>query len=82
MERLRARFPHTLALRFAPIGAEQQAIRVATTGRSAHDVALDFVAHVRGAAATDAEAELLRQALDCCSEDPDLVPARDAVVSG
>ncbi len=51
-----------------------------TTGRSAHDVALDFVAHVRGAPATDAESELLREALECCSEDPDLVAARDAVV--
>ena len=56
---------------------------MATTGRSAHDVALDFVAHVRGgAAATDAESDLLREALECCSEDPDLVAARDAVVSG
>jgi len=82
MERLRVRFPHALALRFAPSGGEQPAIRPATAGRSAHDVALDFVAHVRGAPATDGEADLLREALECCSEDPDLVATRDAVVSG
>ncbi len=83
MERLRARFPHALALRFAPSGGETQPARVTTTGRSAHDVALDFVAHVRGGAvATEAESDLLREALECCSEDPDLVAARDAVVSG
>ena len=81
MERLRTRFPHALALRFAPIGGELEPAPANTTGRSAHDVALDFVAHVRGSAATDAESELLREALECCSEDPDLVAARDAVVS-
>jgi exonuclease SbcD len=83
MERLRARFPHALALRFQPSDGEQQPAHVAATGRSAHDVALDFVTHVRGgAAATAAESGLLRKALECCSEDPDLVAARDAVVSG
>ena len=29
-----------------------------------------------------AESELLRTALECCSEDPDLVPGHDSVVSG
>ncbi len=82
MERLRTRFPHALALRFAPRGGEQEPSRVATTGRSAHEVALDFVSHVRGAPATAEEADLLRQALECCSDDPDLVPSRDAVVTG
>lgn len=82
MERLRGRFPHALALRFAPSDALTDLPRVATAGRSAHDVALDFVTHVRGAPATDAESALLREALECCSEDPDLVPGRDAVVSG
>ncbi len=72
MERLRARFPHALALRFAPRGGEREQVPVVTAGRSAHDVALDFVAHVRGAPATDAESDLLRAALECCSEDPDL----------
>jgi exonuclease SbcD len=82
MERLRMRFPHALALRFAPPGGEREPARVSTTGRSAHEVALDFVAHVRGAPASDVESALLREALECCSEDPDLVAARDAVVTG
>src|SRR3954447_22599875 len=83
MERLRARFPHALALRFSPAGGEQEPARMSIRGRSAHDVTLEFVTHVRGgAAATDAESDLLREALECCSDDPDLVVARDAVVSG
>ena len=81
MERLRARFPHALVLNFAPVGGHATPARPATQGRSAHEVSLDFVQHVRGAAATDEEADLLREALECCSEDPDLVPG-DAVVSG
>ncbi len=81
MERLRARFPHALALHFAPTGSDEPAPRVATAGRSAHDVALDFVTHVRGTPATGAESALLRDALDCCSEDPDLRAAQDAVVT-
>jgi DNA repair protein SbcD/Mre11 len=82
MERLRTRFPHALALRFAPPAGELEPTPANTTGRSAHDVALDFVAHVRGAAATEAESDLLREALECCSEDPDLVATRDSLVSG
>ena len=82
MERLRVRFPHTLALRFAPEGGEPTPARTPMMGRGAHDVARDFVAHVRGVEATEEESLLLRDALDCCVEDPDLVPARDAVVSG
>src|ERR1700712_1193055 len=63
MERLRVRFPHALALRFAPSGGDETPARTATTGRSGHDVALDFVTHVRGgAAATAAESDLLREA--------------------
>ncbi len=80
MERLRARFPHALALRFAPVGGEDLPARTPVVGRGAHDIARDFVAHVRGVEATEEESLLLREALDCCGEDPDLVPARDAVV--
>ncbi len=72
MERLRARFPHALALRFEPRGGECEQTRVSTAGRSAHEVALDFVGHVRGTRATGAESDLLRDALECCPEDPDL----------
>ena len=82
MDRLRARFPHALALRFAPRGGEQEPPRLSTAGRSAHDITQDFVTHVRGVPATDSESDLLRTALECCSEDPDLVAGRDAVVSG
>ena len=80
MERLRTRFPHTVALRFAPVGGVDVPGRPATCGKSGHEIALDFVAHVRGAPASAAESELLATALECCSEDPDLVVERDAVV--
>jgi exonuclease SbcD len=82
MERLRVRFPHTVALRFAPPGGEETRTRPATSGRSAHQIALDFVGHVRGTPASAEESALLHTALECCSEDPDLVAHRDAVVSG
>lgn len=82
MERLRERFPHALALRFAPEGGEKTERRPTTHGLTEHEIALDFVRHVRGSEATPREAELLRSALECCSEDADLVPARDAVVDG
>jgi exonuclease SbcD len=82
MERLRVRFPHTVALRFAPPGGEETRTRPATSGRSAHQISLDFVGHVRGTPASAEESALLRTALECCSEDPDLVAHRDAVVSG
>jgi exonuclease SbcD len=82
MERLRTRFPHALALRFAPLGGEQPRDRPATFGKSAHEVSLDFVRHVRGTPAGPEESDLLRTALECCSEDPDLVAGLDAVVSG
>ncbi len=82
MERLRVRFPHALALRFAPVGGEAAAARPATVGKSAHDISLDFVSHVRGTPASDDESDLLRTALECCSEDADLAVHLDAVVSG
>jgi exonuclease SbcD len=81
MERLRVRFPHALALRFAPIGGEDAGPRPAAPGRSAHDIALEFVSHVRGTPATPAESKLLQTALECCTDDPDLVVQQDAWVS-
>ena len=73
MERLRARFPHALALRFAPEGGVPSTRRpVPVEGRSAHAVALDFVDHVRGEPAGEAESALLREAFECCGEDRDL----------
>jgi exonuclease SbcD len=74
MDRLRARFPHALALRFAPAGGEPRAVRVPSEGVSAHAIALAFVDHVRGGPATEAEAALLDEALTCCPDDHDLVP--------
>jgi DNA repair protein SbcD/Mre11 len=74
MDRLRARFPHALALRFAPVGGERRAVRVSTEGKSAHEIALGFVEHVRGGPATEVEAALLGEALECCPDDQDLLP--------
>jgi exonuclease SbcD len=76
MDRLRGRFPHALALRFAPEGGDPAPSRTVSAGKGAHEISLDFVALVRGAAASDAESALLREALDCCPEDPDLVVER------
>ncbi len=81
MERLRARFPHAVALRFAPAGGDRAPERVPTAGKSAHEITLDFVDHVRGVAATEAEEALLRDALECCPDDRDLLPERLAAVA-
>jgi exonuclease SbcD len=72
MERLRARFPHTLVLTFAPPSGGATSAPVARThGRSDHDIALDFVAELRGTPATGAEAALLLDACDGCARDPE-----------
>lgn len=79
MERLRARFPHTLVLGFAPPeGASPSSPRARTAGRTDHEITLDFVADLRGTPATDAEAALLLDACDGCTDDPD----RDLLVGG
>jgi exonuclease SbcD len=79
MERLRARFPHALVLGFAPAsGQASDAPRARTAGRSDHDITLDFVRELRGAAASDEEASLLLAACDACGEDPDV----DTVLTG
>jgi exonuclease SbcD len=73
MDRLRARFPHTLVLGFAPVGGATSTTPAArAAGRSDHEVALDFIEALRGAPATPAEASLLREAVDACCEDTDL----------
>jgi exonuclease SbcD len=71
MARLQERFPHTVALQFAPAGGPARAERVPLEGRSDHAIAVDFVAAVRGAPATDPESALLRAACDACAGDPD-----------
>ena len=81
MTRLRERFPHALALHFEPSTPPPgQAPAARATGRSDHDIALDFVADLRGTPATPAEAALLRDAVDACCDDPDLEPTAPAVV--
>ncbi|MBB6625763.1 exonuclease SbcCD subunit D [Nocardioides sp. KIGAM211] len=73
MDRLRSRFPHALVLGFEPASGAPGGVPAARVqGRSDHEIALDFVAEMRGSAATDDEALLLREAFDACCEDPDL----------
>jgi exonuclease SbcD len=72
MERLRERFPHTLVLAFAPAGEPvPSVVGQPARGRTDHEVALDFVAAMRGAPADDRESALLLEACDACAEDPD-----------
>ena len=73
MERLRARFPHTLVLAFEPAHPLPDAAPTARPrGQSDHEITLDFVADLRGVPASDAEAALLLAACDGCVEDPDV----------
>jgi DNA repair protein SbcD/Mre11 len=72
MERLRARFPHALVLTFAPAGDPSAGLLTAApSGRSDHQVALDFVHEMRGTPATDDESALLLTACDACCDDPE-----------
>jgi len=72
MDQLRRRFPHTLVLAFEPTHPrEAGAPAPRTQGLTDHEIALGFVADLRGAPATEAESTVLRQACDACCEDPD-----------
>ena len=73
MERLRARFPHTLILSFEPAGGAAAGVPASRslTGRSDHAIALDFVRDVRGTPATAAEAALLLDACAACRHGSD-----------
>lgn len=64
MDRLRARFPHTLALSFEPTGPQAKVEQVRLSGRPEAEVALDFVREVRGEPAAPDEEDLLRQAIE------------------
>ncbi|MFF0246046.1 exonuclease SbcCD subunit D [Streptosporangium sandarakinum] len=67
MERLRARFEHTLALSFEPEGGVRETVaRPRLAGRPEIEVALDFVREVRGEAADDDETRLLQEAVEAC----------------
>jgi len=71
MDRLLERFPHTLALLFEPSHPPVADTPMArTTGRSDHQIALDFVSAVRGVPAGREEAALLQAAVEsCCGGD-------------
>ncbi len=73
MARLRDRFAHTLSLTFEPANPPEP-INPARerTGRSDHDITLDFVADLRSQPATPAESALLAEAVDACCEDPEV----------
>ncbi|MBC6468236.1 exonuclease SbcCD subunit D [Actinomadura alba] len=69
MERLRARFPHALALGFDPEGADGDGGRSWSERireRSELDIARDFVAEVSGEPAAEAERALLHEAFEAC----------------
>jgi exonuclease SbcD len=71
MDRLRARFPHTLVLTFEPEGAATplRAYASRVHGRADLEVCCDFLEHVRGGSpATRAERELLQVALEAVRE--------------
>ncbi|MCW2754310.1 MAG: Exodeoxyribonuclease subunit [Marmoricola sp.] len=72
MARLEERFPYAVALQFAPPPSDRQRRRIAVEGRSDHQIALDFVADVRGEPASDAESALLRDACEACANDPEV----------
>ena len=72
MARLRDRFPHALALQFEPSTGSPSTIPSSRgRGGSDHEIVLDFVADLRGAPATEAEAALLQDACDACCADPE-----------
>jgi exonuclease SbcD len=65
MERVRARFPHTLELRFEPAGrvaTGSGGYGVRTIGQSDLDLCCGFLEHVRGRPAVEPEVALLREA--------------------
>ncbi|MEU9884051.1 exonuclease SbcCD subunit D [Sphaerisporangium sp. NPDC051011] len=67
MERLRQRFPHTLALAFEPEGGPEAVPETPRfEGRPEIDVALDFVRAVRGEPADADEERLLQTAVEAC----------------
>jgi exonuclease SbcD len=69
MERLRARFPHALVLRFEPSAGlpdEQAPPLPDVTGLSDAEVVSLFFEQMRGAGVDDDEAALVREACDAC----------------
>ena len=80
MERLRRRFPHTVQLAFAPVGASPDEASYAqrVAGRDDVDVCCSFLTHVRGQDATEQERRLIRAALEQGRlDDVEAVPHRE-----
>lgn len=71
MNRLQVRFPHLASLQFAPPQATLSRSTRRTSGRSDHEIALEFINEIRGLQATAAESDLLRDAAEACRLDPD-----------
>ncbi|WP_405646683.1 exonuclease SbcCD subunit D [Streptomyces uncialis] len=72
MARLTTRFPHTLALVFAPDRPPRErdvSYARRLSGRTDQEIAEDFVAHVRGAGPDARERTVLRDALDTVRAD-------------
>ncbi|MEV3860000.1 exonuclease SbcCD subunit D [Streptomyces sp. NPDC050095] len=72
MARLMERFPHTLSLLFEPRRTDTQpdaTYAERLKGRDDHEIAEDFVTHVRGAGPDDEERAVLRAAFDAVRVD-------------
>lgn len=72
MARLAKRFPHTLSLLFDPRRTESRpdaTYAERLKGRDDHEIAEDFVRHVRGAGPDDEERAVLRAAFDAVRTD-------------
>lgn len=82
MDRLRARFPHALALSFRPSSGESSSVvRRPTRGGTDRDVALDFVRAVRGDEPSEDETRILTEAVDSCCHDRDADQLLDEAVA-
>jgi DNA repair protein SbcD/Mre11 len=69
LERLRRRFPHTLVLKFEPVGVApgpQESMADRVLGRSDAEIMARFFLDMRGSAPEPEEAALLRAACDSC----------------
>jgi exonuclease SbcD len=81
MARLQARFPHLVALHFLPPPTAAASASRPVEGRTDHEIALAFVADVRGEPASAEESDLLRDACEACAGDPDADPYPDPDVA-
>ncbi|MHC5258197.1 exonuclease SbcCD subunit D [Streptomyces sp. UC4497] len=73
MARLTDRFPHTLSLLFDPLRTDDEepdaSYAERLKGRDDHEIAEDFVTHVRGAGPDESERVVLRAAFDAVRAD-------------